>query len=275
MEDPRGERLYELLVALFRSDEELAKLYGGAGLDYVTYAIICEEVGRGCSAMRTVVSVQTSLVCSTLVKWGTEEQKQKYLPKLCSGEWLGCFGLTEPDTGSDAANQKTRARKTDDGWSISGSKQWITNGSFAGTVLLFARTDPETPGPKGVSAFILDGDQVRVTREEEKLGLNSSSTSDLAIEDAEVGRDRLLHEEGKGFAVAMATLDIFRSTVGAAALGFAMIWYIWWLAGSALAGIFGTTIFHTFNYKRDFHIPVEDVIASEDARTRQLATQGA
>ena len=96
--------------------------YGGAGLDYLTYAIICEEVGRGCSAMRTVVSVQTSLVCSTLVKWGTEEQKQQYLPKLCSGEWLGCFGLTEPDTGSDAANQKTRARKTDDGWSISGGE---------------------------------------------------------------------------------------------------------------------------------------------------------
>src|SRR5947209_8862694 len=83
--------------------------YGGAGLDYVTYGLIVEQVGRGDSAMRTVVSVQTSLVCSAILRWGTEEQKQRYLPKLCSGEWLGCFGLTEPDTGSDAANQRTRA----------------------------------------------------------------------------------------------------------------------------------------------------------------------
>src|SRR5919107_285022 len=100
--------------------------YGGAGLDNLSYGLIVEEVGRGDSAMRTVVSVQTSLVCSTILKWGTEEQKQKYLPRLCSGEWLGCFGLTEPDTGSDAANQKTRARRTDDGWSISGTKMWIS-----------------------------------------------------------------------------------------------------------------------------------------------------
>ena len=85
--------------------------YGGAGLDYLTYGLIVEEVGRGCSAMRTVISVQTSLVCSAILRWGTEEQKQHYLPKLCSGEWLGCFGLTEPDTGSDAANQKTRAQE--------------------------------------------------------------------------------------------------------------------------------------------------------------------
>src|SRR5919109_407863 len=94
--------------------------YGGAGLDYVTYGLIVEEIGRGDSAMRTVISVQTSLVCSSILRWGTEEQKQHYLPKLCSGEWLGCFGLTEPDTGSDAANQKTRARKTASGWALSG-----------------------------------------------------------------------------------------------------------------------------------------------------------
>src|SRR3977135_3797023 len=90
--------------------------YGGAGLDYLTYNLIVEEGGRGCSSMRTVVSVNTSLVCSSILRWGTEEQKHHYLPKLCSGEWLGCFGLTEPDTGSDAANQKTRARTTDSGW---------------------------------------------------------------------------------------------------------------------------------------------------------------
>src|SRR4051794_26672100 len=92
--------------------------YGGAGLDYLTYGLIVEEVGRGCSAMRTVISVQTSLVCSAILKWGTEEQKQRYLPKLTSGEWLGCFGLTEPDTGSGPANPKNPAQKTHDGWGI-------------------------------------------------------------------------------------------------------------------------------------------------------------
>src|SRR3712207_3025749 len=105
--------------------------YGGAGLDYLTYGLIVEEIGRGDSAMRTVVSVQTSLVCSAILRFGTEEQKQRYLPRLCSGEWLGCFGLTEPDTGSDAANQRTRARREDGGWVISGSKMWISMGNHA------------------------------------------------------------------------------------------------------------------------------------------------
>src|SRR6476660_7063630 len=105
--------------------------YGGAGLDYITYGLIVEEIGRVDSAMRTVISVQTSLVCSSILKWATEEQKQKYLPRLCSGEWLGCFGLTEPDTGSDAANQRTRATRTDNGWVINGSKIWISVGNYA------------------------------------------------------------------------------------------------------------------------------------------------
>src|SRR3954471_11706473 len=117
--------------------------YGGAGLDYGTYAVIVEEVGRGCSSMRTVVSVQTSLVCSSILRWGSEEQKRHYLPKLCSGEWLGCFGLTEPDTGSDAANQKTRARNENGGWTLNGSKMWISMGNHAKVALIFAQTDPE------------------------------------------------------------------------------------------------------------------------------------
>src|SRR5438309_3779997 len=114
--------------------------YGGAGLDYITYGLVVEEVGRACSAMRTVVSVQTSLVCSAFLRWGTEDQKHEYLPKLCSGESLGAFALTEPDTGSDAANQKTRARKVDGGWSISGSKMWISMGNHAKVALVFAHT---------------------------------------------------------------------------------------------------------------------------------------
>ena len=133
--------------------------YGGAGLDYITYAIICEEIGRGCSAMRTVVSVQTSLVCSTILSWGTEEQKQKYLPKLCSGEWLGCFGLTEPDTGSDAANQKTRAtqdrrRLVDQRQRRCGSRSATTPSSRS----IFAQTDPAL-GHRGLACFLVETDQ--------------------------------------------------------------------------------------------------------------------
>jgi butyryl-CoA dehydrogenase len=136
--------------------------YGGAGLDYLSYGLVVEEVGRGDSAMRTVVSVQTSLVCSGILKYGTEEQKHKYLPKLCSGEWLACFGLTEPDTGSDAANQRTRARKTDTGWVINGAKMWISMGNVADVALIFAQTD-QNPDPtqphKGLACFIVDTDQ--------------------------------------------------------------------------------------------------------------------
>src|SRR5919199_781269 len=129
--------------------------HGGAGLDYRTYALIVEEVGRGCSAMRTVVSVQTSLVCSSILRWGSEEQKRRYLPRLCSGEWLGCFGLTEPDTGSDAANQKTRARKTDDGWVINGSKMFISMANHAKVALVFAQTDPDLKH-RGIACFLVD-----------------------------------------------------------------------------------------------------------------------
>src|ERR1700694_729996 len=113
--------------------------YGGAGLDYLTYGLLVEEIGRGCSAMRTVISVQTSLVCSAILRWGTEEQKQHYLPNLCSGEWLGCFGLTEPDTGSDAANQRTRARQTDSGWVINGAEMFISLAKPAKVALIFAQ----------------------------------------------------------------------------------------------------------------------------------------
>src|SRR6266567_4177506 len=161
-ENDRNEHFDLELVAKIAAQGYLGAIvpreYGGAGLDYVTYGLVVEQIGRGCSAMRTVISVQTSLVCSALLKWGTEEQKQHYLPKLCSGEWLGCFGLTEPDTGSDAANQKTRAKKTDSGWLINGSKMWISMGNFAKLALIFAQTDPAL-GYKGLGCFLVDTDQ--------------------------------------------------------------------------------------------------------------------
>ena len=154
--------------------------YGGAGLDYLTYGLIVEEVGRGDSAMRTVVSVQTSLVCSSILRWGTEEQKHNYLPKLCSGEWLGCFGLTEPDTGSDAANQRTRARRTDGGWGSRARKMWISMGNHAKVALIFAQTDPEK-AHRGLACFLVDTDQPGFTSQEihGKMGLHGSDTAEL------------------------------------------------------------------------------------------------
>jgi butyryl-CoA dehydrogenase len=194
--------------------------YGGAGLDYLTYGLIVEEVGRGDSAMRTVVSVQTSLVCSSILKFGTEEQKQKYLPKLCSGEWLGCFGLTEPDTGSDAANQKTRAKRTDGGWSISGSKMWISMGNHAKVAMIFAQTDPEQ-GHRGIACFLVDTDDPGFSSQEihGKMGLHGSDTAELALDEVKVSDDQLLGEVGQGFKIAMSSLDSGRYSVAAGCVG--------------------------------------------------------
>jgi alkylation response protein AidB-like acyl-CoA dehydrogenase len=195
--------------------------YGGAGADFLSYILVLEELSRADAGVGVTVAVHTSAVTLPILGFGTDEQRSRFVPPLARGEAIGAFALTEPEAGSDAGSLRTAAAADGDGWSITGSKQWITNGGFGGTVLLFARTDPDTPGPKGVSAFILDGDQVRVTREEEKLGLNSSSTVDLTIEGAHVERDRLLHEEGKGFSVAMSTLDGGRIGIAAQALGIA------------------------------------------------------
>jgi alkylation response protein AidB-like acyl-CoA dehydrogenase len=193
--------------------------YGGAGADFLSYILVLEELSRADAGVGVSVAVHTSAVTLPILTFGTDEQRARFVPPLARGEAVGAFALTEPEAGSDAGSLRTTAAPDGDGWRISGAKQWITNGGFGGTVLLFARTDRETPGPRGVSAFILDGSSVKVTREEEKLGLNSSSTVDLVIEDAEVGRDRLLHEEGKGFNVAMTTLDGGRIGIAAQALG--------------------------------------------------------
>src|ERR1019366_522909 len=194
--------------------------YGGAGLDYLSYGLIVEEIGRGDSAIRTVISVQTSLVCSAILKWGTEEQKHHYLPRLCSGEWLGCFGLTEPDTGSDAANQRTRAKKTDSGWVINGAKMWISMGNYAKVALIFAQTDPEL-GYKGLACFLVDTDQAGYKPQtiEHKMGLHASDTASIALEDVEVSDDQMLGGIGDGFKVAMSALDSGRYSVAAGCVG--------------------------------------------------------
>jgi alkylation response protein AidB-like acyl-CoA dehydrogenase len=199
--------------------------YGGAGADFVAYILVLEELSRADAGVGVTVAVHTSAVTLPLLSFGTDEQKSRFVPPLARGEHLGAFALTEPEAGSDAGSLRTAAVANGDGWRISGAKQWITNAAHSGTFLLFARTDPDTPGARGVSAFVLDGDQVRVTREEEKLGLNSSVTNDIVVEDAVVGRDRLLHEEGKGFRVAMSTLDGGRIGIAAQAVGIAQAAY--------------------------------------------------
>ena len=199
--------------------------HGGAGADFVSYILVLEELSRADAGVGVTVAVHTSAVTLPILGFGTGEQRARFVPPLARGEAIGAFALTEPEAGSDAGSLRTAAEPDGDGWSITGSKQWITNGGFGGTILVFARTDATTPGPAGVSAFILDGDQVEVTREEEKLGLNSSSTVDLRLEGVRAGRDRLLHEEGKGFGVAMATLDGGRIGIAAQAVGIAQAAY--------------------------------------------------
>jgi alkylation response protein AidB-like acyl-CoA dehydrogenase len=199
--------------------------YGGAGADFLSYILVLEELSRADAGVGVTVAVHTSAVTLPILMFGTDEQKSRFVPPLARGEALGSFALTEAEAGSDAGSLRTAATPNGDGWSISGAKQWISTARYAGTFVLFARTDPETPGAKGVSAFILDAEHVRITRDEEKLGLNSSVTNDLVVEGAQVGRDRLLHEEGKGFEVAMATLDGGRIGIAAQALGIAQAAY--------------------------------------------------
>ena len=199
--------------------------YAGAGTDFLSYILVLEELSRADAGVGVTVAVHTSAVTLPLLAFGSDEQRSRFVPPLARGEYLGAFALTEPGSGSDAGSLRTRAEPDGDGWRITGTKQWITNGTYAGTFLVFARTDQETNGPRGVSAFILDADHVRVTRDEEKLGLNSSVTNDIAIDGAFVGRDRLLHEENRGFRVAMQTLDGGRIGIAAQALGIAQAAY--------------------------------------------------
>jgi butyryl-CoA dehydrogenase len=198
----------------------VAEEYGGRGLDYVSYGLIAEEIGRADSSARTVVSVVTSLVGGPIEKWGTEEQKQKWLPRLCSGEGLGCFGLTEPDTGSDAANLRTRARKTENGWSISGQKMWISLGNVSDFALIFAQTDPEKKH-RGLACFIVPTDSEGFATQEihGKLGLRSSDTAEISLDEVAVGDEAMLGEVGDGFKVAMSALENGRYSVAAGCVG--------------------------------------------------------
>ncbi|WP_030918212.1 acyl-CoA dehydrogenase family protein [Streptomyces sp. NRRL B-24720] len=196
--------------------------YGGSGGDHLAYCLVTEELGRGDSSVRGIVSVSLGLVAKTVATWGDEEQKRQWLPRLTAGEAIGCFGLTEPGTGSDAGNLATKAVRDGDSYVISGTKMFITNGTWADVVLLFARTG-DTPGHKGISAFLVPADTPGLTRRtiHGKLGLRGQATAEVVLEDVRVPATTLLGPEGKGFSIAMSALAKGRMSVAAGCVGIA------------------------------------------------------
>ena len=194
--------------------------YGGAGADTVSYAIVVEELSRACGSTGITVAAHNSLCTGHILRHGTEEQKRKYLPKLASGEWLGAWGLTEPNAGSDAGATETTAALEGDEWVINGNKTFITNGSIAGLTVIMARTDPGK-GTRGISAILVENGTPGYTygKDEKKMGLHGSVTSELFFEDCRVPKENLLGERGKGFHGALDILDEGRISIAALALG--------------------------------------------------------
>jgi alkylation response protein AidB-like acyl-CoA dehydrogenase len=194
---------------------------GGAGADFLSYVLVLEELSRADAGVGVTVAVHTSAATLPIVHYGTDEQKARFVPPLARGEAIGAFALTEPGSGSDASALRTRAEPDDEGWRLTGTKQWITNGGAAGIILLFARTEA------GITAFLVDGkaDGLTVAGEAEKLGLHSSSTVDLALDGVRVERGRMLGEEGRGFRIALGTLDGGRIGIAAQAVGIAQAAY--------------------------------------------------
>jgi len=195
--------------------------YGGSGGDHLAYCLVLEELGRGDSAVRGIVSVSLGLVGKSIAGYGTDEQKREWLPRLCAGEALACFGLTEPGTGSDAASLETRAVRDGDDWVITGSKMFITNGTWADVALIFARTGGE--GHRGISAFLVPTDAPGFERTEihGKLGLRGQATASLALDAVRVPAAAMLGPEGAGFKVAMSALAKGRMSVAAGCVGIA------------------------------------------------------
>ena len=196
--------------------------YGGAGGDHISYAITVEELSKKCASTGVICSAHTSLCCWPIFNWGTEEQRQKYLPDLLSGRKLGAFGLTEPNAGTDASGQQTRAEKDGDYYVLNGAKVFITNGGYAETFVVMAMTD-KSKGNHGISAFIVEkGDEgFSIGKTEDKMGICASSTTELIFQNCRIPADRLLGEEGQGFKVAMSTLDGGRIGIASQALGIA------------------------------------------------------
>jgi alkylation response protein AidB-like acyl-CoA dehydrogenase len=199
----------------------LPEEYGGMGLDTISYCVVMEELGRADSSVRGIVSVNNGLAGKTIAKWGTPEQKAAWLPKLCSGEALGCYGLTEPGSGSDPASLVTRAEREGDDWVLDGSKIFITLGSWAGVCLVFARTGGE--GPRGITCFLVptSAEGFSARKIDGKLGLRAQDTAELVLDGVRVPDSARLGDEGAGFKVAMSALDNGRISLAAGSVGIA------------------------------------------------------
>ena len=196
--------------------------YGGAGSTNQMYSMCVEELSRACATTGIVVSAHNSLCCAPIMEHGTEEQKKKYLPKLASGEWLGAFGLTEPNAGTDAASQQTIAVEDGDSYILNGTKIFITNANYAHVFIVFAMTD-KSQGVKGITAFIVTRDMpgFSIGKKELKMGIRGSATAELIFENVRVPKENILGKVGGGFKVAMMTLDGGRIGVASQALGIA------------------------------------------------------
>jgi alkylation response protein AidB-like acyl-CoA dehydrogenase len=199
----------------------LPEEYGGMGLDTISYCLVMEELGRADSSVRGIVSVNNGLAGKTIARWGTSEQKAEWLPRLCSGEALGCYGLTEPGSGCDPASLVTRARHDGDDWVLDGSKIFITLGSWAGVCLVFARTGAE--GPRGITCFLVPtaSEGFSARKIDGKLGLRAQDTAELFLDGVRVPDSARLGDEGAGFKVAMSALDNGRISLAAGSVGIA------------------------------------------------------
>ncbi|MDY4043971.1 MAG: acyl-CoA dehydrogenase [Marinifilaceae bacterium] len=195
---------------------------GGAGGNNQLYTMAVEELSRACATTGVIVSAHTSLCCAPIMEHGTNEQRAKYLPKLCSGEWIGAFGLTEPNAGTDASAQQTMAVKEGDHYVLNGTKIFITNAAYAHVYIIMAMTD-KSKGTKGISAFIVERDfpGFSIGKKEKKMGIRGSATCELIMENCIVPAENLLGQEGKGFSIAMKTLDGGRIGIASQALGIA------------------------------------------------------
>lgn len=212
--------LFEKLAALGFMGTPIPEEYGGAGFDFISHAIVAEEIGRVDSSLRGTYSVQVSLVELPILKFANEEQKKKYLPKLTSGEWIGCFGLTEPNAGSDPASMVTSAVEDGDFYVLNGQKTWITNAGIADLAIIYAKTDKEA-GPKGITAFFVEREMEGFSTRDlhDKLGLRASNTAEIFLENCRVPKENIIGELNRGFKVAMGTLDYGRYTVSAGCVG--------------------------------------------------------
>jgi butyryl-CoA dehydrogenase len=195
--------------------------YGGMGLDFIAYALLTEEIGRADSSVRTTLSVHVSLVQLTLLRWANDAQKEKYLPALARGDYLGCFALTEPNAGSDPAGMQTTAVRDGDYWVLNGTKTWISNGGVAGLAIVFAQTD-RSKGHRGIAAFLVERDSTPGFTAREikgKLGLRASNTAEIVLENCRVPAENLLGEVGQGMRIALSALDNGRYSVAAGCVG--------------------------------------------------------